>query len=139
MADLPWRPRPKRIPRDAVELQALTIEELEQLAWGTQLKLGRLHQRRAKLLRAEPHDNTALALAGAQIKAAGNLLSVMLVRRGQLRTQRRRALGQMPRRNDAIAMSVDSQLSGRTWKRVQEEADRILAAAAADLAGEESP
>jgi hypothetical protein len=139
MADSQRQPHPKRPPRDAGELLALSHKELEQLAWGTQLKLGYLHQKRAKLLKAEPHDNTALALAGAQIKAAGNLLSVVLIRRGQLRTQRRRDSGQMPMRNDAIAMAVDSQLSGRTWQRVQEEADRILAAAAQDLVKEGNP
>lgn len=139
MADSRRQPHPKRLPRDSGELLALSHKELEQLAWGTQLKLGYLHQKRAKLLKAEPHDNTALALAGAQIKAAGNLLSVVLIRRGQLRTQRRRDSGQMPMRNDAIAMAVDSQLSGRTWQRVQEEADRILAAAAQDLVEEGNP
>jgi hypothetical protein len=70
---------------------------------------------------------------GAQIKATGNLLSAVLLRRGQLRSQRRRELGCMPARNTAIAMAVDSRLSGKTWRLVQDEADRILAVAASDL------
>jgi hypothetical protein len=128
-----------RVPRNAEQLQSLGHEDIEQLAIRGQLQLSHLHHNRAKLLKAEPHDTSALATVGAQIKAAGNLLGAVLARRGQLRQQRRRALGQMPRRNDAIAMAVDSRLSGKAWQRVQEEADRILATAAKDLEQEAAP
>lgn len=139
MAETSTTRRPMRVPRDVDELQALSAKAIEQLVSQLQLKLSHLHHKRAGLLKVEPHDTAALARVGAQIKATGNLLGVVLARRGQLRTERRRALGQMPRRNDAIAMAVDTWLSGRAWRQVQKEADRILATAAMDLAGGAAP
>lgn len=126
------------IPHDEDELQALDAASIEKLIWRLQLKLSGLHAQRAKLLKAKVPDVDALARLNALAKATGNGLDALLKRRGQLRTERRRALGQMPTRNNAIAMAVDSQLSGRAWQRVQAEADRILAVAAADLASEVS-
>lgn len=127
------RATPIRVPRDAEELQRLNQQEIEQLAATTQLRLSHQHHRRSKLLRAEKVDTAALAEVGALIKATGNLLSAVLLRRGQLRSQRRREIGHMPARDTAIAMAVDSRLSGKAWQQVQEEADRILAVAASDL------
>lgn len=127
------RAAPIKVPRDAEELQRLSHQEIDQLAATTQLRLSHQHHKRSKLLMASKVDAAALAKVGAQIKATGNLLSAVLQRRGQLRSQRRRELGCMPERNAAIAMAVDSRLSSKTWRLVQDEADRILAVAAADL------
>lgn len=126
--------KPAKVPRDAEELLHLNRQEIEELASATQLRLSHQHHKRSKLLRSENVDTCALAVVGAQIKATGNLLSVVLQRRGRLRSEHRRELGRMPERNAAIAMAVDSRLSGKTWRLVQDEADRILAVAAADLA-----
>lgn len=122
-----------RVPRDVEDLLGLSHQEVEQLAAVTQLRLSHLHHKRSGLLGGESENTAALAKLGAQIKAAGNLLSTLLLRRGQLRSQRRRELGRMPERNAAIAMAVDSRLSGRAWRQVHNEAERILSVATADL------
>jgi hypothetical protein len=128
-----------RVPRNAGGLQALSIEDLGELVSQLQLKLSHFRHRRGGGLMVELHDNGALTVADAQIKATGNLLGVVLARRGQLRTQHRKALRQMPRRDDATAMAVDTQLSVQTWEGVQAEADRILSTAAMDLAEGSAP
>lgn len=127
------RSKPTKFPLDAEELLHLNHQEIEELASATQLRLSNQHHKRSKLLRSEKVDTNALAVVGAQIKATGNFLSVLLQRRGRLRSEHRKELGHMPERNAAIAMAVDSRLSGKSWRLVQDEADRIFAVAEADL------
>lgn len=125
---------PIYLPRDADELIALDRFALDRLIWEVSLRKGKARRRRAALIAATPRDDAALTLVNGELAELGALMNCLHGRRGQLRGEARRAYGRVQERAEAIAAAVDLLVSGGMWRKLQAQADQILATAEKDLA-----
>jgi hypothetical protein len=118
---------------DADVLLALAPDALDRVHYEATLRLGAAKRRRAGLLKVSPTDTAAVVEVNGEIDYLGSVLHALLARRRTLRIRRRVELGCVPERCEAIARAVDSLIDGHLYRRIQAEADRFLAQAAADL------
>lgn len=130
----PYRP-PIPLPSDADELTSLGLGALDRVCWEVGFRLGKAYRRRAQVLTAAQVDESALVLVNAEIGQLGLMLNATNSRRAQLRAQSRRAVGREPELSEAIAIAAGRVLNGPLYRKVVEEAKKIIKRCEADLAG----
>jgi len=129
----PFAPPPVDLPGSAAELLALELPALEGLQVACELRMAHLKGQRARLVVDPQANRQQLAEVAAEAAELGGSLAAINRRRGALRVARRKALGCIPERAEAIALAADRILWGGLHRAVMAQADKIQSGAAQDL------